>query len=183
MNVFGNLGKVRSSAGSRPEVFLGKGALKICSRFTGEHPCRSAISIKLLCNFIEIALRHGSSPVNLLHIFRVPFPKNTSGRLLLKQPSVVFLKKRCFKKFHKSHRKTPMLETLFNKETSEQVSCCQYNKIFKRTFIYRTPLPSVLQKSISKLKCFYSKNYEINSNQIFTVVKLFHCLHLEVFID
>ena len=34
-------------------------------------------------NFIEIALRHGCSPVNLLHIFRKPFPKNTSGRLLL----------------------------------------------------------------------------------------------------
>ena len=32
---------------SHPEVFLGKGVLKICSKFTGEHPCRSAISIKL----------------------------------------------------------------------------------------------------------------------------------------
>ena len=29
---------------SHPEVFLGKGVLKICNRFTGEHPCRSAIS-------------------------------------------------------------------------------------------------------------------------------------------
>ena len=29
-------------------------------------------------NFIEIALRHGCSPANLLHIFRTPFPKNTS---------------------------------------------------------------------------------------------------------
>ena len=35
--------------------FLGKSVLKICSKFTGEHPCRSVISIKLLCNFIEIA--------------------------------------------------------------------------------------------------------------------------------
>ena len=34
-------------------------------------------------NFIEIALWHGCSPVNLLHIFRTPFPKNTSGWLLL----------------------------------------------------------------------------------------------------
>ena len=33
-------------------------------------------------NFIEISLRHGCSPVNLLHIFRTPFLKNTSGRLL-----------------------------------------------------------------------------------------------------
>ena len=35
-------------------------------------------------NFIEIALRHGCSPVNLLHIFRIPFHKNTFGWLLLK---------------------------------------------------------------------------------------------------
>ena len=27
---------------SRPEVFLGKSVLKICSKFTGEHPCRGA---------------------------------------------------------------------------------------------------------------------------------------------
>ena len=35
---------------SHPEVFLGNGVLKICSKFTGEHPCRSAISIKLQSN-------------------------------------------------------------------------------------------------------------------------------------
>ena len=50
----------------------------MCNKFTGEHPCRSVISIKLLCSFIEIALRHECS-VNLLHIFRTPFPKNTYG--------------------------------------------------------------------------------------------------------
>ena len=76
---------------NHPEVFLGKGILKICSKFTGEHTCRSAISIKLLCNFIEIALRHGCSPVNLLHIFRTPFLKTTSGWLLLKEDfSIIF---------------------------------------------------------------------------------------------
>ena len=42
-----------------------------------------SISIKLQSNFIEITLRHGRSPVNLLHIFRTPFPKNNPGRLLL----------------------------------------------------------------------------------------------------
>ena len=36
-----------------------------------------------LCNFIETALRHGCSPTNLLHIFRTPFPRNTSRWLLL----------------------------------------------------------------------------------------------------
>ena len=65
-----------------PEVLLLKGILEICSKFTGEHPCRSVISVKLQSNFIEITLRHGCSPVNLLCIFRTPFPKNTSGGLL-----------------------------------------------------------------------------------------------------
>ena len=64
-------------------MFLGKGAPKICSKFTGEHPCRSAISIKLQSNFIEITFQHGCPLVNLLHIFRTPFPKNIYGRLLL----------------------------------------------------------------------------------------------------
>ena len=49
---------------SHSEVFLGKGVLK--------------------SNVIEIVLRHGCSPVNLLHIFRTPCLKNTSGRLYLK---------------------------------------------------------------------------------------------------
>ena len=32
---------------SHPEVLLRKDVLKICSKFTGEDPCRSVISIKL----------------------------------------------------------------------------------------------------------------------------------------
>ena len=56
-------------------MFLGKSVLKMCSKFTAEHPCQS--------NFIKIALRHGGSPVNSVHIFRTPFPKNTSRKLLL----------------------------------------------------------------------------------------------------
>ena len=67
---------------SYPEVFLRRGVLKICSKFTGEHPCRSAISIKMQSNFTEIAVRHGRS-VNLLHIFRTLFLRNTSRWLLL----------------------------------------------------------------------------------------------------
>ena len=42
------------------------------------------ISIKLQSSIIEITLGHSCSPVNLLHIFRTPFLKNTSRRLLLK---------------------------------------------------------------------------------------------------
>ena len=72
--------KLRSSP---PQVFLGKGVLKICSKFTGEDPHPIAISIKLQRNFIEIILRHGYFPVNLLQIFREPFYRNTYGGLLL----------------------------------------------------------------------------------------------------
>ena len=65
-------------------MFSAKVFLKICSKFTGEHPYRSVVSIELLCNFIEITLWHGCSPENLLQIFRTPFPKSASGGLLLK---------------------------------------------------------------------------------------------------
>ena len=69
---------------SSPEVLLGKGVLKTCSKFIGEHPCRNAILIKSQSNFIEVTLRHGCSPVNLLHIFRTTIYKNSYGGLLSK---------------------------------------------------------------------------------------------------
>ena len=49
------------------------------------------ISVKLQSNFIEITLRHGFSPVNLLHTFKTRFPRNTSGRLLLSKWFPIFL--------------------------------------------------------------------------------------------
>ena len=68
---------------SPPEVLLGNSAQKICSKFTGEHICRNAVSINLQSNYIENALRYGYSPINLLHInFRTPFHKNTSRGVL-----------------------------------------------------------------------------------------------------
>ena len=65
------------------DVLIKRCSERICSNLTGEHLCRSIISIKLQSNFIETPLRYECSPVNLLHIFRSPFPKNTSGGLLL----------------------------------------------------------------------------------------------------
>ena len=50
-----NSDKFRSS---HPEVLLGKGVLKINSKFTGDHPSQQ---VKVLCNFIEITLRHRCS--------------------------------------------------------------------------------------------------------------------------
>ena len=66
------------------EVFLGKGVLKKCSKFTGEHPCQSLISIKLLkqlywnhtsawvfsCKFAAL---FRCSAVNLLRYFENTF--------------------------------------------------------------------------------------------------------------
>ena len=84
-NLYSHNQRYRSS---HPEGFIVKGVLKICNfkigNFTGEHSCRCEISIKLQSNFIEMALRRACSPLNLLHIFRTPFLKNASGRLLLK---------------------------------------------------------------------------------------------------
>ena len=68
---------------SLPEVFLQKGGLKVCSKFTREHPYRSVISIELQSSFIGILLRNGCFPVNLLHIFRAPFSKTPPGGQLL----------------------------------------------------------------------------------------------------
>ena len=66
---------------NRPEVFLGKGVLKIYSKF------------------IEITLRYGCSPVNLLHIFRTPFPKNTFGWVFLFDDVKVLIFFSCISKF------------------------------------------------------------------------------------
>ena len=79
-----------TSRSSHPEVFLVKVVRKIRSKFTGERPCRSVSSIKLLYNFIEITLWYWCSSVNLLHIFRTPFSKNTSGWLPLNFCNVSF---------------------------------------------------------------------------------------------
>ena len=83
--------KLKYLTGSPLEVFSWKPILKICSKFTGEHPCGSAIVITLQSNFNEIAFRHGCSPVNLLHIFRTPFPKNTSWGLFLQKYTQQYL--------------------------------------------------------------------------------------------
>ena len=38
-----------------------------------------------IARFIEIAIRHMCSLVNLMHIFRILFSKNTSGLLLYQE--------------------------------------------------------------------------------------------------
>ena len=75
-------------------------------------------------------LRHGCSPVNLLHIFRTPFPRNTCGWLLLQyaeKPIVlsIFLQKKimvnCVKSFFKISQNHVSHHTLA--KTNQTVKC------------------------------------------------------------
>ena len=88
---------------------------------------KGMVQTHMLCNFIEIALRHGCSPVNLLYIFRTPFPKNTSeGKLLLQEVNTVTLSNRSSKNskpFFKTIRANDLLSDsdnlLFKGHTTE----------------------------------------------------------------
>ena len=57
-------------------LFAESGLLGVCFSETW-------VFVKLLCNVIEITLRHGCSSLNVLHIFRTPLPKITYRGLLL----------------------------------------------------------------------------------------------------
>ena len=61
---------------SHPEVFLEKGVLKICIKFTGEHPCRSAISIKLQQSGWLLLTYENSQPGKLIKVCARYFSSN-----------------------------------------------------------------------------------------------------------
>ena len=69
---------------SHPKVFLRKGVLKICSKFTEK--THAQVWFQWSCFALQLYWNRKSawvSPANLLYIFRTPFLKNTSGWLLL----------------------------------------------------------------------------------------------------
>ena len=72
---------------SLPEVFCRKGALRNFSKFTGKHLCQSLYFNKVSGLRAETLLKkrlwHRCFPVNFAKFLRIPFLKNTSGRLLL----------------------------------------------------------------------------------------------------
>ena len=130
-------------------MFLEKAVLKRCSKFTGEHPCRSVISIKLQSNFIESTLWHGCCPVNLLHIFRrTAFSKNTSGGLLLESVAAwmkMFL----------------LMATAYinviEKQTKVKVFCCeQTREVEVYSFVYTGIEIAVGHRTLSDKKCYMS---------------------------
>ena len=65
---------------------------------------------KMFCNFIKITLQHGCSLVNVRHVFRTPFYKNTYGGLLLK----------LLKVYSKSLQKYLVREILMRKTSKTQ---------------------------------------------------------------
>ena len=72
-------------------------------------PPRSAISIELQSNFIEIAIQYGYSPINLLQIFRTSFSKKKGCFCLLKKRSIKDISLRTFQKrtFEATRYKAP----------------------------------------------------------------------------
>ena len=65
---------------------------------------KACSKVKLLCNFVEITLRHRRFPGTLLHVFRTALYKNTTGGLLL-----IFNwskeKRNDFKMFNDNHKR------------------------------------------------------------------------------
>ena len=74
---------------SHPEVFLGKGVLKICSKFTGEHLCWIAVSIKL-----QLYLTYRDHELCLGQEFLLFLRYHMLKNQLLKVTSTFFIKKR-----------------------------------------------------------------------------------------
>ena len=117
--------------GRHPEVF-----------FYRRTPMPKCVSIKLLCNFIEITLWYGWSPVNLLHIFRTPLTKNTSGWMLLYFQSS--RKKNASKKKNGNGRKTTKLKTTIKRQTKI------YFLGVMMKFSYYLWLPQTLNHNVNK---------------------------------
>ena len=69
--------------------------------------------LKLPCKFIEIALPHPCSLLDLLHILTSPFNKSTPGRLLLQPPRGCLLKMiiaKQYLKFSENRQRKVLLE-------------------------------------------------------------------------
>ena len=67
----------KTNRSSLPEVLLGKGVLKIHSKFTGEHPCWSAISNEVAKPLYWNHISAWVFSCKFAAYFRTCFPKNT----------------------------------------------------------------------------------------------------------
>ena len=94
--------------------------------------------VLLQSNFIEIALRHGCSPVNLLHIFRTRFPGlrllNFSASKFIASDKIywVYKKQECIEFFsgfchvishHEKSSDFDIMQTRFNSNILDWIGC------------------------------------------------------------
>ena len=100
---------------SFPEVLFKKGFLKNISKFTGKHKKQSSGGVSLKSDLKNLGPFIGEHFCRGLFFNKVSGRKPKTSRTIYWKCSV---KKDVFKKFHKFHRKkTPVLESLFNKVT------------------------------------------------------------------
>ena len=125
-----------------------KGFLRNFAKFTGKHRCQSLIFNKttgLACHLWATARIVFWTVWN---IYDRDFFCGSSSQLSSLTEAVFqrcSVKKDGLIKFDKIHRKTPVPESLqacnfIKKETLTQVFPCEFFKIFKNTYCYRTPL-------------------------------------------
>ena len=116
-------------------IFSIEAALQRCSENMQQIQWRTPIpkrdftevTLQLYCNHTWL----GCSPLNLLHIFRTPFYKNTSGRLLL---SLVYRSNFPAPLFHQAQR--PMQDPV--EHFMKDVFLQKQLKALKRSFRVRT---------------------------------------------
>ena len=97
---------------------------------TGEGNWFFIFLTKFIDNFIAIALRHGCSAVNLLHIFRKTFPKNTSGGILMKS-ILSFILKHIAIYWHVSYVFNPLSAVPQNGQTHSNNSSAFADELFE----------------------------------------------------
>ena len=104
--------------------------------------------------------------INVKHDYILPYFVQFSKQILLfiavedynqKQPFADVLQNSiALKRFCDIHRKTPLLEQLYKKETPTQVFFFEYCKIFKKSFFHRASPVAASGQMITK-KCSTNK--------------------------
>ena len=155
---------------SRPQVFCKKGVLKNFAKFIRKHLCQSLffnkIAILMPVTLMKKRLWHICFPVNFAKFLRAPFMIEHLWQLLLFFTHFVplvcseattggVLLNICSQNFHNIHRKTFVLESLFNKVTGLQ------------DFRTSQALRALIRKSASGYFCLFLYPLKISENQRF----------------
>ena len=121
-------------------MFLAKGVLKICSKFTAENPCQrvTSVAFKFLNLWKPEAKKHRQPRLERLESIFFAYSTLT----VQKQPSTGVLIKRCSENMQQIYRRTPMPKCDFNKvakqlyrnHTSAWVFPYKFAAYFQNTF-------------------------------------------------